>query len=171
VSLFFALDPPQALKEAWRDWQRQWEQPVRWSRAEGIHLTLAFLGTVEASHREGLQKVGAEVASRHATFPLQTAGLGGFPSARKARVLWLGLKPEPALTDLARDLRMHLDLNGLPFDPKPFAPHLTLGRSRGLDVEAWPAPPERDWQASSLRLLESAGGGCYRCVAEWALGS
>ncbi len=85
-------------------------------------------------------------------------------------MLWLGLRSEPLLTHLAMDLRQCLGRCDLPFDTKPFAPHLTLARCHGVDVEAWDAPPARTWQASSLHLMESVGEGRYRTLAEWMLG-
>ena len=62
---------------------------VRWVRAEGIHLTLRFLGY---ARRDGLDALGAAASRAAERCPAGTAapGSGLFPERGRARVLWLG---------------------------------------------------------------------------------
>ncbi|HEX9082685.1 MAG TPA: RNA 2',3'-cyclic phosphodiesterase [Holophagaceae bacterium] len=172
LRLFFALAPPAPLREALGRWQRDQPGLEGASRPDGLHVTLAFLGPRPASGLPALEALGARVAARHRAFPLATGGLGGFPEGARARVLWLGLAPSPALEALAADLREALAAAGEPFDPKPFRAHLTLARlRRARSLADFPAPRPATFEAEALRLYESRPGGQYLPVRVWNLGS
>lgn len=95
----------------------------RWVDPRDMHTTLRFLGeTPEADIPEVKARMRrAAAASR--PFELVLGGIGGFESLDDPRVVWIGLEaglePMQTLADLlGRD------------EPRPFAPHLTLGRRR-----------------------------------------
>jgi 2'-5' RNA ligase len=169
LRLFFGVPLPPELREALGRWQQA--QPVeRWSRPEGLHLTLAFLGERPAAALPGLAARAAAVAGRHGPFEVRTAGLGGFPGDGRARILWLGLAPAPDLGRLATDLRETLATAGEAMDPKPFRPHLTLARfRRPKDLSAFAAPPAAPFPVDRLILFESRPPGCYTPVQAWSL--
>ncbi len=99
---------------------------LRWTDPESWHLTLAFLGSVEADQVGALGATLREVANAHAPMRLTTGGLGAFPSAGRARVAWYGVAdPERRLAALARDVRKALDVEG-----SEFRAHITLARAR-----------------------------------------
>lgn len=167
--LFFALPLPPELREALDRWRRD-QPPAPWVRPEGLHLTLAFLGQRPAGDLPPLAALGTAVAGRHGAFPLRTAGLGGFPQEDRARILWLGLAPSPALEALAGDLRAALTAAGEAFDPKPFRPHLTLARfPRPRPLAGFAAPPEAPFPADRLVLFEGRPQGAYEPVRTWPL--
>ena len=167
--LFVALPLPEALKAALESLPRPPVQAT-WARAEGLHLTLAFLGARPEGGIAPLADLLAEVASHHASFLLRTAALGGFPSLGHARILWLGVAEEPRLTSLAGDLRRRLEGAGIPFDAKPFVPHLTLARMKTpSDLRRLPSPPGQAFPADRLvlyRSLRLADGARYEPLAE-----
>lgn len=168
LRLFLGLPLPPGLQEALSRWQQAQPGLKGWSRAEGLHLTLAFLGERPAEALPRLGEVSALVAGRHGAFELYTARLGGFPGERAARVLWLGLEPCPALEDLAADLRGTLQEAGEAFDAKPFRPHLTLARFRApLPVGEFTAPSPAHFAADRLALFESRPQGCYAPLQVW----
>lgn len=171
MRLFFALAPPAAARAALGAWQRAAGGPGwRWAEPEGLHLTLAFLGEVPGGDRDRLEALGAEVAARHRPFELTGAGLGQFPLAGAARILWLGVGPSGPLDALAADLRGTLRQAGVAFDPKPFTPHLTLARRSGVASPRPAAPPPAfRWPVEALGLLRSDQGR-YRAAASWPLG-
>jgi len=161
---------PPGFREHLGCWQKA-QGPARWSRPEGLHLTLAFLGERPPEALIRLEGLGATVASRHGAFELRTAELGGFPRAEAARVLWLGLEPSRALEALAADLRGSLEAAGEAFDGKPFRPHLSLARFRqARPLGAFSAPPPLAFPAEHLVLLESRAMGGFLPLKTWRLG-
>lgn len=170
LRLFFALPLPADLRESLERWQRGQAEVEGWTRPEGLHLTLAFLGDRPAEALPALLTIAAPIAARHGGFSLCTAGLGGFPRAGTARVLWLGLESSPALEALAVDLRGTLAAAGEAFDAKPFRPHLTLARwRRARAVAGFAPPPPAPFAVDRLVLFESRPQGCYTPVGDWNL--
>ncbi|MFH1808416.1 MAG: RNA 2',3'-cyclic phosphodiesterase [Pseudomonadota bacterium] len=112
---------------------------VRWTRPDGRHVTLCFLGLVADAAVDAVAKVMHDVAARHFGFQVAVHGLGAFPTARRARVLWLGVTdPAGALARLAADLQEGLREAGHEIDSREFKGHVTLGRvadRSGLDVD------------------------------------
>ena len=83
-----------------------------------LHMTLAFIG-------EWPENVSGILPSVEEPFPIVLDRVGLFPGAK---VIWAGVQPSDALDRLARQVRENLTAAGIPFDPKPFVPHITLGR-------------------------------------------
>lgn len=144
---FVAVPLPERLRSELADvvgaWRRDPLGPdVRWTDAAGWHLTLAFLGWIQAGlSDEILRKL---VAPARETRPVELAsgGLGVFPSPRRARVLWYGMTDTTgaalSLTIGIRDALARI----VPRveEGSPFRPHVTLARARaerGIDLSAW----------------------------------
>lgn len=123
---------------------------------ENLHLTLAFLGEVDPLRKKELLSLLQFLPATPLSLVL--SGTGVFP--RKTQGLyWIGMNPDPALTALVRLIRTRLAVAGFPFDPKPFSPHLTLGREVVLRPE-WigkplPGFPDRKFVPSRISLMES----------------
>lgn len=104
---------------------------VRWVRAEELHVTLRFLGNVAlASLPELVLRVRAET-NRLTPFRLRPGAVVPFPSARRPRVVALGLEPEPDLARLAAAVERGVVAAGHAPESRPFRAHCTLGRIRG----------------------------------------
>ena len=101
--------------------------PIRWVSAELYHLTLQFLGEVPENKLGAIETSLASVAKRHRKIPAELAGAGCFPSLKQPQVVWVGLRPNPALNRLTQDLRAALGTLGFA-DENRFKAHLTLGR-------------------------------------------
>ncbi len=170
LRLFFALPLPPEARECLARWQAGHPEVEGWCRPEGLHLTLAFLGSRPAEALSVLEAAGASVAARHGAFDLVPTSLGTFSGGPATRLLWLGLAPCPALEALAADVRGALGAAGEPFDPKPFRAHLTLARfrkARRLDAFAPPTLPRLG--ADRLVLFESRPQGVYLPLRAWSL--
>ena len=103
--------------------------PLRWTRPDTWHLTLAFLGEWADERLEALQD--ALVAfDPGPPFRLHAGGVGAFPHLRRPRVLFLHLEDDGSAARLAGRLRDLVD--GVwpdgPQDRKSFRAHLTLAR-------------------------------------------
>lgn len=134
MRLFIALRFPDRLRNRIYEAAeplRAAEPPVRWVDPAQLHLTLQFLGEVEAARAEAWSAALEEVAARHAPFGLPLGGVGGFPSLRSPRVIWLGV-PEPPEALAALQSAVVEASAGLGVEPekRPFHAHVTLGRTR-----------------------------------------
>jgi RNA 2',3'-cyclic 3'-phosphodiesterase len=134
VRAFIAIDLEPGLKAAVRDLVRRLEAlraEVRWTKPDGHHLTLKFLGEIDDATAGRVRSALKAAASRHRPFPLRLAGTGAFPDDRSPRVLWIGVDAGPELTALQADLEQALGREGLPSEDRAFKAHLTLGRVKG----------------------------------------
>jgi len=133
MRLFVAINLPAAVREALHAAAaplREAGAPVKWVGADGIHLTLKFLGDVgEDRERAIVAALDALTAGRRA-FTLPIGGFGAFPTSTRPQVFWVGAEAVPALELLQHDLeRAFADLD-FPLEGRPFRPHLTLGRTK-----------------------------------------
>lgn len=153
---------------------------VRWVRQEDLHLTLAFLGWIDASLGPAIAERLAPVAAATAPERLVLAGAGGFPASRP-KVLWLGLATGgPWYASLARAVRAALEEGlGLELDRREPAAHLTMARSerggRALLELVESAFAERTFESPADRMVLYSsvlgrGGPTYRVEREWAFG-
>ena len=101
---------------------------VRWVAQQNIHLTLKFLGDVSNTNLELLAEGLRGEAVQHPAFSLTVGGLGAFPNARRARVVWIGLEAPPGLASLQHGVEGVAARLGYPLEERPFSPHLTIGR-------------------------------------------
>jgi 2'-5' RNA ligase len=170
LRLFFGLPLPPDAREALGCWQRSLAGLEGWSRPEGLHLTLAFLGSRPVEALPALEALAGTVAARHRAFDLDSTGLGTFSSGSSTRLLWLGVAPCRALEDLAADLRGALEGTGEAMDPKPFRAHLTLARFRqARRLADFADPSTLRFPAERLVLFESQPQSRYSPLRTWNL--
>ena len=102
---------------------------LRLVRPEGVHLTLKFLGDIDADRVPAVAQAMLQVAERHAPFGLILGAPGMFPNANRARVLWIGVdrSPQP-LRLLQAGIENALTAIGFSPERRGFNPHLTIGR-------------------------------------------
>ncbi len=127
---FIAIDLPEPVRSALRREQTAFRSicpDARWTRPEGIHLTLKFLGEItEAQVREVAEALAK--LDRFETFSVEVKGFGFFPDARRPRVLWAGVEALPGLNQLAQKVEDAMEKLGFARENRPFRPHLTLAR-------------------------------------------
>jgi RNA 2',3'-cyclic 3'-phosphodiesterase len=134
---FVAVDLPESIKAALSEQQHALrtsaaltsgrKEDMKWTRPEGIHLTLKFLG--DTSPKQVTQVTQALAGlGRFEPFALQIKGFGFFPDARRARVLWVGVEAAPALRQLVHSVEMAINSLGFAAEGRTFSPHLTLAR-------------------------------------------
>ncbi|MGD2176303.1 MAG: RNA 2',3'-cyclic phosphodiesterase [Anaerolineae bacterium] len=134
--LFIAIPLPNSLLKRLGDVQHRLQakvpyQSVRWVRAEGVHLTLKFLGDTPRDKIPAIQEALTVVARNAPSCELTAEGLGCFPSPRRPRVLWVGLQePTGRLKALWKAVEEVMTAIGYKPERHGFSPHLTLGRVR-----------------------------------------
>ena len=108
---------------------------LRWVPEEQLHLTLSFLGRVEASAANRLREALGQV--RVPPFFLPLRGVGVFNSRERPSVVWVGVgKGHPHLFLLHRRIQNTVLQIGLEGDIKTFHPHVTIGRAKGISRQA-----------------------------------
>jgi RNA 2',3'-cyclic 3'-phosphodiesterase len=106
---------------------------IRWVHVEGLHLTLRFLGATPAALRPSLEAAADTVAGAAAPFEVVLSGGGAFPSLARPRSLWVGVSEGgERLAALADGLSRLSREVGLELETRPFAAHLTIGRTDGV---------------------------------------
>jgi RNA 2',3'-cyclic 3'-phosphodiesterase len=157
---------------------------LRWISPEHMHLTLAFLGEIDESRRQ----VVVEMMRRPIKgdrFAVVFGGLGVFPPRGAARVLWLGLASGVRqVMNVQQQVTERVARLGIPLEPRPFHPHLTLARWRtshesarrhhGLPAAVQSDPVTRlDVEGVALihSRLSQAGAGytalCHSRLGDW----
>lgn len=142
----------------------------RWTRAEHLHLTLAFLPELEEWREEELIEEGRAWAARTAPLTLRLAGAGAFPDPSAARVLWAAVQEsgaeeggagETSLAAWAKTLRAISSRAGARVEGTRFSPHVTLARSVGRPGPAGHLVQSLDtlatsaWSADTVHLVRS----------------
>jgi 2'-5' RNA ligase len=136
---------------------------VRWVAAGDFHLTLRFIGVVPISTLDDLARALERALSRASPVSTCIERLLGFPSAQRARILVLELSdPGGQLARMAQLLEHELAQLGMPPEPRPLVPHVTLARvAPALDIVPLAAvhdDHDSEIMLSRLCLFESRGG-------------
>jgi 2'-5' RNA ligase len=183
VRLFIAVFPPPEVQAAAAGAIESLRRPgdgVSWVRRENLHYTMRFMGELG---EDGARRAGEAVArgaGPHTAFDAALGGLGAFPDARRARVLWIGLSEGgDALVALARSIEESLRLRGFGRADRPFAAHLTLGRVRDREQDwserlAAGKPGPARFRVARVQVVQSTlspKGSIYRVVSEATLAS
>ncbi len=135
-----------------------------------LHVTVAFVGEVDAGRIDALRAIGASVAPNVPPFVLMLDRAGTF---RGTGIAWAGASSPPPLIELARSLADALAAHGFPSERRAFSPHVTLARRcKAAGLAALAAPVA--WAVTRLALDVSEPGSAaprYRELASWPLGA
>ena len=178
VRCFIALDLPPELSKMLSAVSGELAQDlpsVRWVKPGNHHLTLRFLGDVEAGRLNCAGQAVDTAVAGHRVLKIGLGEIGGFPGRSRAKVIWQGIYGDvDELAALQRDLAGELEQCGFEQESRPFRPHLTLGRSR-RPVSLPPyheADPTGRFELSSVSLIRSVlgkGGAQYTALHTAAL--
>jgi len=133
VRLFLALNLPSELRAA----ADSAAEPLRaalpvvaWVAPDNLHLTVKFLGERPAEDAATLAAALEPIARRHGAQTVDVGRPGAFPTLRRPRVIWLGVRPDAKLELLHHDVELACAGLGYALEGRPFRPHVTLGRVR-----------------------------------------
>ena len=187
--LFIAIALPEDVRRAIEKAQGELRAAlpstsVRWTRPEQFHLTMRFLGSVDAQQLDGLNDAMRRACAGSGDLQLRAARIGVFPGARRPRVVWTGVDDRDArLTALQRSI----EAATAPFTDEPpqetFTGHITLARCRDIErseasklstlVDRMAGRSFGEWTATSVDVMRSVTaptGARYTTIAEISLG-
>jgi len=165
---------------------------ARWVRPESLHVTLKFIGEKPAETVEEIKRTVSQIRTK--SFEISFRGYGFFPTAKAARVFWVGIESDSQLPSLAKAVDEATSALGIPREDHPFAPHLTLARGGGRSgaprwrkgdapnknfqllqekLAALPTPDFGTMATHEFFLYQSElspGGSRYTKIARFALG-
>lgn len=136
---------------------------ARWQTDEQLHLTLRFIGEVDAHVADDL--AAALLGVTHPPFEVALAGAGHFSRGGRSGALWIGVSPHDALASLHKKVDGACRRAGLPSEGRAYLPHITVAR---LGRTAGPVDP-------FLRLASATASEPFTvdsfCLYESTLGS
>jgi 2'-5' RNA ligase len=132
LRLFVAIEIPPDAKRAVEVAVaplREMFPKARWVPSENWHVTVKFLGQTRPRLRGWVGERVGEAAASCAAFDTRLAGVGTFPSPRRARVIWAGLEDQfGGMAEVAQALDTALAREFRP-ETRTFTAHLTVARS------------------------------------------
>jgi len=170
VRLFVACEMPDDAKEAIGEVIQTLKgksgTDVRWIKAEGVHVTLKFLGEVPVKKLPAIKLAIQEAVVGHSPFELEFSNIGTFGGREGLRIMWVGIAGDVLrLEALVRAANAALAVVGFEPERRPFRPHLTLGRvkdeistRRRAEIEVAVgkmAVPGTGWRTNQVSLMRS----------------
>lgn len=126
--LFVSIELPESVTGSLAELDPQ-IRGVRWLARRQMHLTLAFLGKVNAELQEMLAEKLRGISWKRFFLPLK--GLGTFPTKGWPKIIWIGVGTgHPHLFQLHKRVQEAILATGLEPDLRSFHPHVTLARCR-----------------------------------------
>lgn len=146
----------------------------RWVDPRDMHLTLRYFGETPQERLPEIEALMKAAAAKAKPFEIVYGPIGAFDSIENPRVVWIGLdEGARALEELATSLGRG--------EPRPYTPHLTIGRNRreqapAAFVAALKTEPSLNLRrrVSKLSLYASRPapfGHAYTILSELTLGS
>jgi 2'-5' RNA ligase len=132
------------------------DRNVRWARREQFHLTLRFLGDVEAAQVEALVEAIRTACAGFGALHLRAERIGCFPERGYPRVVWVGVRDQAEQLPRLQQV-VEAASAGFTSEPKEerFTGHLTLARIKGIKR------PEAE------ALSKAAAGMVDRVFGQW----
>lgn len=132
MRLFIALDIDDAIRQRiarFVEGLMGFAPDARWAKPEALHVTLKFIGEQPDAAVEEIKQVLSNL--RACATEINFRGHGFFPTAKSARVFWIGVEAEPQLAALAAAIDEKMPPLGIEAEDRVYSPHLTLARSSG----------------------------------------
>ena len=164
---FFALWPDEGVRAQLARWSRELHAACggRAVQAGNLHLTLAFLGSVEHARVADVERAAAEVVPRSVALVLDRPGFW-----KRNRIAFAGASVVPPELDaMVLELRTELARAGIAFDAKGFVSHVTLLRD-AAEPQAMPELEPIRWELSGFVLARSSserGAIRYALLGSW----
>jgi 2'-5' RNA ligase len=135
IRAFIAIELPAEVKASLArvqdELRRREPAAIKWVAPDSVHLTLKFLGNVDAAKIEPIAAAMSRAVEGIGAFEVSLGTPGAFPNLRAPRVICIRLGGDTdSLSALQRGIERSVAPLGFPPEKRPFSPHLTLGRVR-----------------------------------------
>src|SRR5580698_11547522 len=103
MRIFIALDIDDAIRQRLQRFMEGvsgFAPDARWVRPESLHVTLKFVGEKPIESVEEIKRALCRI--RAESVEISFRGYGFFPTAKAARVFWVGIESGPQLSSLAK---------------------------------------------------------------------
>lgn len=127
---------------------------VRRVRDDEMHLTFNFLGEVDPSFNARIFGNTDAVALETDAFEVEFRGIGAFPSATRASVVWIGVVDGGETTRINSLLSDRFAALGLRTESRPFHPHITVARVKCRVEHGRLDAALRNWEGASFGTQE-----------------
>lgn len=135
-------------------------------RRDRLHLTLLFLGDMTPAQAAGIEYAAGGIAA--APFNLTIDEAGSFGNS----VWWLGPSDlPPGLHALWGAVKSTMGATGMPFEPRPLAPHITFLRQADQPLGTHQIKPV-EWPVTEFALVRSTldkRAADYEVIGRWPL--
>jgi len=133
---FIAIELPETIKGFLAGIQERLKKSgadVKWVNPKNIHLTLKFLGEIDAERLPKAIQIMEDVIKDKKAFQVGICCIGSFPRINSPRVIWAGTdKGSKEAKEIAKDLEEKIAKIGIPKENRPFSSHITIGRTRSM---------------------------------------
>ncbi len=126
------------------------DRTVRATPVENLHVTLKFLGHVEAEEIRAVDGAVREAVAGVDPFDFDLVGAGAFPHVERPNVCWIGVERAEPIVQLAAAVEERMQPLGFPPERRAFSPHLTIARVKAR-------PPERLFELLTENAERSFG--------------
>jgi 2'-5' RNA ligase len=154
MRVFIALDIDDGIRrriQRFTEGVSEFAPEARWVRPESMHVTLKFVGEKPAAVVEEIKRAVAAV--KGVPFDISFRGYGFFPTAKSARVFWVGIEAGTQLAKLATAVDQAMSALGIPKEEHVYSPHLTLARG-GRGRSGAPGERKEDRPNRSFNKLQ-----------------
>lgn len=163
-----------AIRRSWMEMDEHLRKAVRSVDPRNWHLTLFFYGEIDERMLADIYDVYDSVVDRFAPIGVTLGRWGGFPNARRARVIWAGLSTG---NEEIRELKNALDeahkRRHIPYDEKAFHPHITVARAKHkpvqIDEKQLPSETDTLVTIAVYRSTLTRAGAIYEVLRKYTL--
>lgn len=177
--LFVGVSLPEVVRSSLEALQED-IRGFHWVAPENHHLTLKFIGDVDAELQDEIERSLGELHTEPFILPVES--VGAFPTQGRPFVVWAGLgNGHPRLFGLQKNVEDRLFQLGIEPERHRYTPHLTLARCKEASPEAvrqfvkkhrdFTAPPFKVESFILYSSIPKQGGSFYRVEKEWRLTS
>lgn len=162
MRVFVGIDLPVDIRRTLLEFQsdlRHLGVSGSWKSLDNLHITLEFLGELEANVIPTLTETLTKIARNYEPFKLSIEELGGFPSIKRPHTLWTAVGGSiNELHRLRDEIHTELAKNGFVVEDRQFNPHITLASRPKLndtDLSIFFAKKIGEFIVAEIVLFES----------------